>query len=158
MPHGQGESEWIHSIYKEQMYRRVLCVKAAHRLDYGRVRRFPDWAICPGGISGRCLKMRANNKKTNWIQNKSNWFTGEGFSVSWCPTGHWSLVTNGFLCSCWNKHSDRSSLWNTTSKLLTAKTCASLAGCHAEINISKQHIYRKVISTGQNCGKLYHKS
>lgn len=159
MPRGQGESEWIYSIYKEQMYRRrVLCVKAAHRLDYGRVRRFSDGAICAGGISGRCLKWGQTTKRQ--IQYKINQ-SDSLVRVSLFPghsTGHWSLVTNGLLCSCWSKHSDRSSLWNTTSKLLTAKTCTSLAGCHAEINMGKQHIYSKVISTGRNLFKLYHKS
>lgn len=34
----------------------VLDVGAAHRLDRGRVWRFPDWAFRPGKIRGRCLK------------------------------------------------------------------------------------------------------
>lgn len=40
-----------------------VCERAAHRLDYGRVGSFPDGALCSGGISGRCLKMKTNHKK-----------------------------------------------------------------------------------------------
>lgn len=40
-----------------------VCERAAHRLDCGRVGSFPDGALCSGGISGRCLKMKINHKK-----------------------------------------------------------------------------------------------
>ncbi len=43
----------------------VLGVEAAHRLDGGRVRGFPDWAVRPGEIRRRRLeKQRSNTKNT----------------------------------------------------------------------------------------------
>lgn len=172
----------------------MLGVRAAHRLDDGRVRRFPDRAICSGGISGRCLKMRTNHKK-HFYHKINHRFTVGGFTVfswqdregcqpsleiqnrpvlrnksknpvlswngkhlfpyfhvkkkkhpankvsliyfleKWKPCSHWSL------CSWWNKVSDQCSLWNARSKLLTAKTCTSSAGCHAEINTGKANTF-----------------
>lgn len=66
--------------------------------------------------------------------------------IYWEPCGHGSLMTTDFLCSCWNQPSHRYSLWDTASKLLTAKTCTSSAGCHAGMNAGKPTTFRARLS------------
>lgn len=63
-----------------------VCERAAHRLDYGRVGSFPDGALCSGGISGRCLKMKTNHKKHFYyrINQRDSLFSFSLFSRAFC--------------------------------------------------------------------------
>lgn len=112
-------------------------VRAAHRLDRGRVRRFPDWTVRPGEIRGRCLKKQITAQLTaappltqcteTLSQRKPSQDSvvsaGEsrrsGASdqqqapadkrASFCLSlRSRSFMTYDFLRSCWNKHSSRS--------------------------------------------------
>lgn len=135
----------------------VLGVRAAHRLDRGRVWCFPDRAVRPGEIRRRCLKNRSNTKST--VNSCSSFHAVHCKTVSqkkqkqdslfsqfnqqqapadkhalFCVSCRsWSFMTYDFLRSCWDRHSSWPWL-RATSSLLTAKTCTSSASCHTEIN------------------------
>lgn len=58
---GQGE----HKVKEKQMNGEgAPGFKAAHRLDGRRVWCFPDWAVSPGEIRGRCLKKKRKRSST----------------------------------------------------------------------------------------------
>ncbi len=66
MTHGKGENKderWKKRTWS--ILKRVLGVRAAHRLDCGRVWCFPDWTICSVVIRGwRLKKWKRNTRNT----------------------------------------------------------------------------------------------